>query len=362
MGKNNRAIWSLPPVLLLTALLLLHAAETSSAALSAMQLSATVVIPTLFPFCVLSSFLVLTGLAARWGRLLRRPMESLFHVDGGCAAAWILGTLCGYPVGAAILARLYEGKIVSKQSAEHALSFCSNAGPGFIVTIAGATMIGSAHAGWLLLAVHIIASILAGLTLRPKNKPSDSKVHLPAAGSYITAFTESVRSAALTMVQISGFIVLFSVLLCLLQITGGLLRWKQGTLLILSGFLELTNGIRAIGDFPASAGARFILAAAMLGWSGFCVHCQILSLTLPLGLSCKPYLCGKLLQSLYSLLLSIPLSRLLSEEISAVSGIQPRTSFGSFFFLAAWALGSALLFFFFLWKFGATFGIIMSTE
>lgn len=366
MKRRGGILLSLFMVLLLVLLLLNHAAESAQAALSALRLAATVVVPSLFPFSVLSSFLVLSGTAAKWGTVFRRPMEKIFRVDGSCAPAWILGVLCGYPIGAAVLSGLYENGQVSRDSVERTLPYCSNASPGFIVSIAGGTMLGSQRAGWLLLLVHISASLLVGLTMRRKQprlcptpiaKPSE-RVSLP----FPTAFTEAVRRAALTMVQVSGFIVLFSVFLYLLRLAAEAFHLGAVSTLLFSGILELTNGIQSLHTYPAGFSIRFLLAAAMLGWSGLCVHCQVLSLTLPQKISAKPYLAGKVLHCLYSVLLAFPVSRLVREESVETAAMMTPISVKGFVVLAFWLFLAEGLFLLALWKFGSGFGIMKKTD
>lgn len=352
--------------LALVLFLLTNAAESSQTALSALQLAAAVVVPSLFPFCVLSFFLVLSGMAAKWGSFFRRPMERIFRVDGGCAPAWILGVLCGYPIGAAVLSGLYESGQVSRDSVERTLPYCSNASPGFIVSIAGGAMLGSQQAGWMLLLIHFSASLLVSLTMRPKrSRPSFTPAAKPSGNDSLpfpAAFTEAVRSAALTMVQISGFIVLFSVFLYLLRLAAEAFHLDAAGTLLFSGLLELTNGLQSLHTYPAGFSTRFLIAAAMLGWSGFCVHCQVLSLTLPKKISAKPYLIGKLLHCLYSVMLALPLSRLIGEEaVETVTVMTPVPVWG-FVVLAFWTLLAEGLFLLALWKFGPGFGIMDKTN
>ena len=59
-----------------------------SAASVGVTLCAGVIIPSLFPFFVLSSLVVELGLAEYLGRLLEPVMRPLFHVSGACAAAF----------------------------------------------------------------------------------------------------------------------------------------------------------------------------------------------------------------------------------------------------------------------------------
>lgn len=353
MRKLLRTL-SFPLTLLLLAVMLLRAAQTADAAFAAMRLSATVVVPTLFPFCVLSGVLVRSGLASQWGRRCEGFMTRVFHVDGACAAPVLLGLLCGYPVGAAAISQLYAGGSISKEGAERALGFSCNASPGFIVAVAGGAMLGSVWAGFFLLGIQIIACILTGIAMRGKSfSPMGQKCDVPPV-PFVSAFTGAVRDAAVTMVQVSGFIVLFSVGLCLLKpITDFMLPGGTAKSLC-AGFLEVTNGLSVCST--ADCGYKFLLSAVMLGWSGLCVHAQVLSFSLPLGLSPIPYLQGKVLQSLFSLLLAIPVFLLLPVKAAAAVAVPNPPSLQIFLLTTVWAF--LALFFFFLWKFPDKSGIL----
>ncbi len=65
-----------------------------------LALCGNVIIPSLFPFFVLSSLVVELGMSRYLGRLLQPVMAPLFRVNGACAAALALGFVGGYPVGA----------------------------------------------------------------------------------------------------------------------------------------------------------------------------------------------------------------------------------------------------------------------
>ena len=288
MKRSLRTGGTLLSALGIIAVLLLCAGDTAEAAADALHLAATVLVPSLFPFAVLSGFLAARGTAAAWRRPLGRLTARLFHADPGCAAAWAMGWLCGFPIGAAVLAALTARGGIRRDSAARMLPVCSCAGPGFLVTVAGAQLLRSRRAGWLLLLVHLAASLLAGLTLRPvepppeaPDPPGDAPPSLPVA------FTEAVRGAALAMVQLAGFLVFFSMLLALLRRAAGALGLGAGAVLLLSGLLELTNGLQLLTQTAAPLPLRFLLSAAMLGWSGLCVHAQVLSLALPAGLPAR---------------------------------------------------------------------------
>ena len=143
--------------------LVLFTRETSQAAADGVALCAQVLIPSLFPFFVVSSLCVQTGLAALAGRAFEKPMRFLFGVPGVCAPAFVLGLVGGYPVGARTAISLYEQGACTKAEAERLLAFCNNSGPAFILGAVGASMLGGTGAGALLYATHVLASVTVGV-------------------------------------------------------------------------------------------------------------------------------------------------------------------------------------------------------
>ncbi|GHU88023.1 hypothetical protein FACS1894202_03380 [Clostridia bacterium] len=73
--------------------------EASDAAKQGIKLCLDVIVPSLFPFFVLSSLVVECGLVRYLGRALEGVMRPLFRVGGACGAALMMGFVGGYPVG-----------------------------------------------------------------------------------------------------------------------------------------------------------------------------------------------------------------------------------------------------------------------
>ena len=86
--------------------LLLFPRQSAQAARDGMSLCFRTIIPSLFPFFVLSSLFISCGAADAFARLLRGVMRPLFGLDGAGASALALGLVGGYPVGARTVADL----------------------------------------------------------------------------------------------------------------------------------------------------------------------------------------------------------------------------------------------------------------
>ncbi|MDE6606989.1 MAG: hypothetical protein K2K54_04435, partial [Lachnospiraceae bacterium] len=98
-------------------------------ALSALNLWFTKMIPTLFPFMVLSGILIRMNLVKPLCSPLRPLSRLLFGVEENGIFCIIIGFLCGFPMGAKVISDLYKRNEISLKEAEYLLSFCNNIGP-----------------------------------------------------------------------------------------------------------------------------------------------------------------------------------------------------------------------------------------
>ena len=321
--------------LLLTAVaLILWPAQTSQAVREGLELCGNVIIPALFPFFLLSSLVVELGFSRYLGRVLSPVMVPLFRVNGNCATALALGAVGGYPVGARTAIQLYKDGQCSKTEAERLLAFCNNCGPAFILGVVGAGVFGNRRAGLLLYAAHLLASLVVGFVFRfykSDERPCQGSaastqfqtVHFPAA------FTHAVSGSLQSCLNISAFILCFSVILRLLALSGlmelgasflsalfspfGLNRlWAQR---LITGLLELSSGVSSLVD--GSTTGRLSMAAFMLGWAGISVHCQVLVFLSDSGLSMATYVLGKLLHGGLSAIITAALARLCAFDLPA---------------------------------------------
>jgi sporulation integral membrane protein YlbJ len=300
-------------VLAMMAALLLYPAESVAAARAGLVLCGNVIIPSLFPFFVLSTLLVDLGIVVWFGRALEGAMWPLFRVNGVCASALTLGLVGGYPVGARTAISLYRKGLCSRTEAERLLAFCNNSGPAFILGVGGAGVFVSGSVGLLLYAVHMLASVLVGLVFRfykPGGRPARRRTENYIGAPRLTAvFTAAVRDGFSAVLGICAFVVFFSVVIRLLTLSGAFSAaakllvplgfTETGAENLLTGVIELTSGVWSLAGTGALVG-RLSLAAFMLGWAGVSVHCQVLSFLGESGLSAKTYFAGKLLHGAFS--------------------------------------------------------------
>ena len=328
----------LPFILVLfTICLVLFSNSNLVATKNGLKLWATCVVPSLFPFFVITNLLSHTKVVSAIGKLLDKCMRPIFNVPGVGGFAFVMGLISGYPVGAKIVADFREKGLVTKDEGERLLAFTNNSGPLFILSSVGIALFGDTKTGLLLLVTHILSCITVGILLAKFSKKSEiensydtkknfshssklkSKYNSSESSQDITlknlgaVLTTSINNSISTIFMIGGFVVIFSVIIAILNQTSVL--DKLSTFLypilnllnidlefakpLLSGILELTNGVNLVANIPSKLiSQNIVLSAFLLGFGGFSVLLQVYSIVSKTDLSMKKYLVGKFLQGI----------------------------------------------------------------
>ena len=315
----------LPCVFVIIAICLVVFSKSNlTAATNGLTLWATCVVPSLFPFFVITNLLSHTKVVSFTGKLLDRLMRPLFNVPGVGGFAFVMGLISGYPVGAKIVSDFRENGLVTKDEGERLLAFTNNSGPLFILSSVGIGLFGDTKTGLLLLCTHVLACITVGIILGKFSKKSDDSVKNRATnlGSNSVTFKNlgevlgsSINSSISNILMIGGFVVIFSVIISILNQTHtlDLLSKFFNPILsflgfdlsfakpLLSGILELTNGVNLVSNVHIKAiSQNVILCAFLLGFGGFSVLLQVFSIVAKTDLSMKKYLIGKFLQGIFA--------------------------------------------------------------
>ncbi len=291
--RRDRRLWTSIIAVITLAFLILDAKTAVGGAKEGILLCLNSVIPSLFPFLILSSIIVSTILGESV-RILH-PIGRLCKIPEGAETIFILGLLGGYPIGAQCINSAFKKGQISNQNARRMLGFCNNAGPAFIFGMMGG-LFPNSIAAWILWFIQILSAITVGILL-PGNTADRCKISGAQVFSIIDAAEKSLR----TMANICSWVVLFRVMLAYFQ------RWILWLLpheiqVFITGILELSNGSHALGSI-VSNGMRFVFASCFLSLGGICVAMQTVAVTKQTGRGF--YFPGKLLQCAISFILSV---------------------------------------------------------
>lgn len=257
------------------------------------ELCLKTVVPSLFPFFLLSILLTdsLTGISFP----LLRPLTRVCGVPDGTESLLLSGFLGGYPVGAQCVCAAYRSGHLSARDAERMLAFCNNAGPAFLFGMISSVFPGQAYI-WALWVIHILSALLTAWSL--PGKPAKIRTLSPKKSITISlALQASIR----VMATVCGWVILFRVIIAFLR------RWFLWLLpvemqVLVTGLLELSNGCCELHTVTG-INLRFLICSVFLAFGGVCVTMQTVSVTS--GLSLRYYFSGKVMQALFSLILSM---------------------------------------------------------
>lgn len=291
----KRQFLSLAAAALGMLVLILDAPCAIQAAGSALQMCILSLIPSLFPFLVVSALMThsLSGIRTS----LLAPLEKICRLPSGSGMLMLTGLLGGYPVGARVVTEAYRRGDLRKEQAERMLCFCNNAGPSFLFGIVASFFAGKRWV-FIIWMIQIISALFTAFLLPDSSYGVAGRVSSKAGQIRLP---ECVEQAVHTMGIICGWVILFRV------VSDFLIRWifwimPEPFQVLLTGFLELSNGCMQLHMIRDDS-LRFIVAGCMLSFGGLCVGMQTRSISKELRLG--HYFKGKLIQTLIVLLLSV---------------------------------------------------------
>ena len=293
------------------------------AARDGIALCAGTLIPSMFPFFVLSMVLT-SSLAGKPFKALR-PLGRLCRIPSGTESLLAIGLLGGYPVGAQNVLTSHRLGVLSETDAQRMAIFCNNAGPAFLFGYLGSLFDDPIYP-WSIWGIHITSALILGWVL-----PGGSGNAAKAPASEPLSLSQALNRSIRVMAQVCGWVILFRVLIGFLD---RWLFWAIGDLpkLIFTGSLELSNGCILLSSLTSN-GSKMLLASTFLGFGGLCVLLQTHSIA---GAFRIPmYLPGKAFQACISFLLAWLVQFFLPDaDASAVSpAIAALVGFCAIFFL-----------------------------
>ncbi|MEK5445763.1 nucleoside recognition domain-containing protein [Paenibacillus sp. FSL R7-0331] len=341
---------------ILLAAAIIAAPESSFAAsLQGLKLWWTLIFPALLPFLILSEMLTASGFVHGFGVLLGPLMTRVFRLPGAAGWTLALGMTAGFPAGAGGVQQLHKQGGISDKDAGRLASLAHFASPVTIIIVVGAAFLHSPSAGYILLAIHWLSGLAAGLTaalfsatgsrangpvklqqvkpgsLLSRVRQAVTEAREQDGRSFGRLLGESVSTAVQSLMVIGGYMIMFSVVINIIAA-----RLPHLSPALAAGILEIHLGASAVTSQvsePFSFGAMGVtslaLLSALLGWSGICGQLQALTALKQAKARFLPFAAGRLLHGFYAFGLTLimwqPL-RHVAAALPAISSIDPAGS------------------------------------
>lgn len=320
--------------LLLISAMLIWPKETYDSARYGLELWATVLVPSMLPFFIMSEIILNLGIVKILGGLLEPVMRPVFNLPGPTSFVLAMGFTSGFPIGAILTRRLCEEGFCTTYEGERLVAFTNNSSPLFILAAVGVGMFHDPALGLLLAVSHYLSNLLLGIILGFFSQRS-SNYSLPLQSTFKssidgflvhqkkrkplgTILGGAVKTGVNNILTIGGFVIFFAVLTKILSISGVLSHMAKLLMYGLNlcgfdvpineslaiGFWEMTLGLKSLSLQDLSFSAKAIAGSMILGWSGLSIQAQVVSFIS--GSRIRPglyYIC-RILQTLLSALIA----------------------------------------------------------
>jgi len=336
MNKSNISTFVFSIIFcLLVACIVSYPSVAFSAAFEGLKLWFNVVCPALLPFFICVEILIGLGIVSFFGSAFKPLMRPVFNVPGEGSFGFFMSMSSGYPVGAKITAKLRQEMLCTPIEGQRLLSLCSTSGPLFIIGAVATGIMNSPALGFFLAVAHYLSAITVGFFMRyyggerktddrrrTSNPIADMLDYRKKEGRPIGLLMgDAVKNGVNLILMIGGFIIFFSVITSMLQISG-ILSFVSVVLsrlipfgsvtpdeisCFLIGFLEVTNGAKACAALQVPLLYKAVLVSFMIGFGGLSVNAQVMSIIAETDLKFATYLFIKIIQgivaSIYSFIL-----------------------------------------------------------
>ena len=278
---------------------------------------ATIVLPSLFVFFVLTKLFMGLNSSLKLFNFLDKIFYKLFKVKKTGGYVFFMSAISGYPIGAKLISEFYLNGTISQVEAKRLISFCSTSGPMFILGSVAVNMFNDYKLGITILISHLFSSLLNGLFYRnigtrfiqndTKNTPNNISV------STKKSLNDVMYDTIISILMVGGYITLSFTLLefiTRLSIFSYIQNFLENTLnfvsfeSILKGMVELTNGCVSLVNTNISKRVLCILLTALTSFGGLSIHLQSQMFLSKVKIKYSYFLLTKVTQTIISVLIS----------------------------------------------------------
>lgn len=299
--------------LLLTAAILFFPRQALLLASDGLLLWFKNMVPALFPFMVISGLMIRLQLTEHFAVFFRPFLGRLFLLHDDCLYVIFTGFLCGFPMGAKIIADLYREGRLNRPEAELLLAFCNNIGPVYFTGFALAVLPPGQSLPVCFFGMYGL-SFLYGLFLRHvvfrhrillRIGPSRRACKKPPA--LAAALDASIASGISSITKLGGYMIFFNLLTLLPQLAApcqALLSGIQEETFsaVCRLFLEVSGGISSVAALKGAQKSIAWLILTLLPFGGLSCIAQTGSMLADTDLPLRRYVFHKGIQTLIAAL------------------------------------------------------------
>ena len=228
-------------------------------------------------------------------------MQKYFKLPGCCGFVLASSLFTGFPSGAKYTKDLVEKKLITIKEAESLLTFTHYSNPLFILGMIGTTLLNNKVLGLIILISHITSGVLVGIILNKNNKvTTNNKNEFKQTNkTFGELLTDSIFDSLNSMFLLLGIVTIF---LIITTIINKLIPLPPILKVIISGILEMTQGVKLASTLVIPELLKVILITGFISFGGLSVHMQVLGFISSQKIKYKPFLISRILHSILAIL------------------------------------------------------------
>ena len=270
-----------------------------SSIMLALNLWVNNLIPSLFPFFIISDILINYNIVMYIPKNIKNLCKKVFGINDNLLIVFFLSMIAGFPSNARNTRMLYDKKLITNDEANHILLFTHFANPIFILTTIGVFFLHSEKIGIIILISHYLSNIILGILFRNLFNSSNNKSNNKSDNTlyFGSVFTTAIKRAIDTIIMICGIVVVFLTLSTIVVDTLNLGLYNS---MIIRGLFEITIGVQSLSNINISLFNKAIIISCFLAFGGLSVHIQVLSQIVGTNIKYFYFFIGRIYQLILS--------------------------------------------------------------
>lgn len=207
--------------IIIAVIILLEPQTVTNGIKKGIELSIYSVIPALFPFMLLTNYMISHNLCQYISYFFYPFLSKIFHVSRNGCFAVLIGFSGGYPMGAKTINDLYSKNIISIHEAQYLCTFCNNCSLSFLMNYIIYTCLNNLNSDNILhidtkgiIALVYVPAIIVGILnkLFFKKEKSYKEIFSTRKETSSTNSYNIVHSSIISMLNLCVYVICFSIL------------------------------------------------------------------------------------------------------------------------------------------------------
>ncbi len=260
------------------------------------------IIPSLFPFFIISDILVNYDITRYIPKFIKRIFRYIFNISDNGLTIFLLSIISGFPSNAKITRTMLEKRNIDTNEANHILIFSHFSNPLFILITIPIFFFHNENVGLILLISHYLSNIILGILVRNKNiiRKNNCSKRIDN-NDFSIVFINSIKKSINTITTIGGIVTVFLVLASLITHFLSLNFYNS---MLFKGIMEMTIGIDSLVKLKLPLIYKLTITSMFLAFGGLSIHMQVINEIMDTSIKYNYYLKGRIIQMVISGLLT----------------------------------------------------------